>query len=46
MKWGKFKEWLEKEGVTDDMEISWIDVCDFITGGEIKIDGNSFSVSD
>ena len=26
MKWGKLKEWMESEGVTDEMLIDYIDV--------------------
>ena len=48
MKWGDFKKLVEDAGVTDDMNISYIDVCDFICDGTVEINKktNSFYVSD
>lgn len=51
MKWGMFKKLVEKEGITDDWVIEWIDFGSFGSLlGEVNVGKNeedkSFSVSD
>lgn len=47
MNWKRFKELVEEAGVTDEMEISWIDVgMDYDNELTIGIDDEYFTVAD
>lgn len=38
MNWREFKDWVENQGVTNDMEIEDIDMCYSIDTKELNID--------